>query len=155
MINLLKIESKRESWIEEASQIYEIKISKLVHFKVTPLKGTKLERSDSSFKKIADSDLLLKNINAADFNILFDERGKKIDSIGFSKIFLNFQNSGKKHCNLLIGGPYGTTDELRIKATVVLSLSDLTFNHWIAELVVLEQVYRAFSIIKNLPYHNE
>jgi 23S rRNA (pseudouridine1915-N3)-methyltransferase len=155
MITLLKIESKREPWIDIASKEYEKKISRLVSFNIKGLKGEKLTRTDANLKRSADSDILQKNINKTDLNILFDEHGKRMDSFQFADVFAKFQNSGKKHCNLLIGGPYGVSDDFKKNMQLVVSLSDLTFNHWIAELVILEQVYRAFSIIKNLPYHNE
>jgi 23S rRNA (pseudouridine1915-N3)-methyltransferase len=82
------------------------------------------------------------------YNIALDVLGKKVDSFVFSKLF-----ESNSTVNIYIGGAYGFSDEFLQKCDRVISLSDLTFAHKIANLVLLEQIFRGFCIINNHPYH--
>lgn len=82
-------------------------------------------------------------------NIALDSRGKELDSIGFSEML---HNIGTNSVNFFIGGSYGFTSNFFTK-TKILSLSKLTFSHKIVPLILCEQIYRAFCIINNHPYH--
>jgi 23S rRNA (pseudouridine1915-N3)-methyltransferase len=86
---------------------------------------------------------------------LLDERGKALDSLQWSKQFQQCMNQGVKTLVILIGGAFGVTDTIRSTAKQVWSLSNLVFPHQMVRLIVAEQVYRAFSILNNSPYHHE
>ena len=81
-------------------------------------------------------------------NIFLHPDGKELDSFGFSKIF-EFDSE----INFFIAGAYGFEDEFLKKAHKTISLSKLTFGHKIAKVVLFEQIYRAFTILYNHPYH--
>ncbi len=83
-----------------------------------------------------------------EFNIALDPKGKKIDSFEFAKLLEN-----RNSINFFIGGAYGFEDEFLKECNIVISLSDLTFSHKIAKIVLLEQIFRGFSILNNHPYH--
>ena len=86
------------------------------------------------------------------FNILLDVKSKKIDSIQFSNIIKN--NLDKWIIiNFFIGSSYGFDEQIKDKFNLKISFSDLTFNHQIFRLLLLEQIYRSFTIIKNIKYH--
>lgn len=86
------------------------------------------------------------------FNILLDVKSKKIDSIQFSNIIKN--NLDKSiNINFFIGSSYGFDEQIKDKFNLKISFSDLTFNHQIFRLLLLEQIYRSFTIIKNIKYH--
>jgi 23S rRNA (pseudouridine1915-N3)-methyltransferase len=85
--------------------------------------------------------------------ILFDETGKKHHSVGFSKWLNQLEVSSSQDLNFVIGGSNGHSRLLKEKAMSLISLSDLTFPHGLARLIVLEQFYRAFKIQKNETYH--
>ena len=82
------------------------------------------------------------------YNIALDPNGKKLNSFAFSKICEN-----KQKINFFIGGAYGFEENFLKKCDIVISLSDLTFSHKITKIILSEQIFRAFSIINNHPYH--
>lgn len=153
--SLTHVSSARADWADAAADEYVRKISAFFPVTVDDLKPRKAARDDADFKRKTDSETLLASLKADDHVILFDERGKAVDSRGFAKIVENALGSSKKRTVFLIGGAYGVTDEVKKRAQVSVSLSPLTFNHLLAKTVALEQIYRALTILRGLPYHND
>lgn len=87
--------------------------------------------------------------------VLLDERGKQMRSLQFAKQLENYLNISIKHLCIMVAGSYGAHEDLKQRADLILSLSNMTFSHQIIRPLILEQLYRAFSILKNEPYHNE
>jgi len=151
---LYNLATAKEAWADEAARLYTQKISHFNSFEIQTLKPKKSSRDEAAQKKKEESDLILSSLSSDDYVILFDERGKTFNSIEFSKKIENVLSSSKKRAVFIIGGAYGVTDEVRSRAQLVVTLSPLVMNHILAQTVALEQIYRAFTIIKNLPYHN-
>jgi len=86
---------------------------------------------------------------------LLDERGEEMRSVEFAYWMQKRMNSGVKRMVLVIGGPYGFSDEVYARADARLSLSRMTFSHQIVRAIFAEQIYRAFTILNNEPYHHE
>lgn len=105
-------------------------------------------------QKQKEGELILSKLNATDALILLDERGKQMDSVSFSDYLQKHMNSGIKQLVFVIGGPYGFSKEIYDKARGKLSLSKMTFSHQMVRLFVIEQLYRAFTILRNEPYHH-
>jgi|YNPMSStandDraft_1061717.scaffolds.fasta_scaffold00281_6 23S rRNA (pseudouridine1915-N3)-methyltransferase len=99
-----------------------------------------------------ESKLIEKFVQQSDIVVLLDEKGKSYSSVEFSKQMELWLNSNKKRLVFVIGGPFGISELLKNKY-FTLSLSNMTFNHQLIRLLLLEQIYRAFTIIKGLPYH--
>ena len=135
--------------------IYSEKISHFTKFEIKDLGSVKSSRENPENKVKAESEKLLKYFKLDDFIVLFDERGETPDSVQFAKKLEKIMNSGKKRTLFIIGGAYGVGQDVRSRANVTISLSSMVMNHLVAEIVALEQVYRAFTILKNLPYHNQ
>lgn len=95
-----------------------------------------------------------KRISSSDSVVLLDENGKSFNSIGFSKFLQKNMNSGLKNLVLVIGGPYGFSNEMYQRANGKVSLSEMTFSHQMVRLFLIEQLYRGFTILKNEPYHH-
>lgn len=106
-------------------------------------------------QKVKEGELLLKNIRQSDYVILLDEIGQQRNSMGFSKFLTKKMLSGTKQLVFVIGGPYGFSESIYHRANEKMSLSKMTFSHQMVRLFFVEQLYRAFSIIKNEPYHHE
>ncbi len=85
---------------------------------------------------------------------LLDENGKQMTSVELAHWFEKRMLMGLKELVLVVGGPYGFSASVRSRATGSLSLSQLTFSHQMVRVILLEQVYRAFTIIKGEPYHH-
>ncbi len=98
-----------------------------------------------------EADAILSKISASDFVILLDPLGKKFDSIDFAKFISRTIENNK--ISFLIGGAYGVSYKVKTRANATISLSDLTFSHMLARVILLEQIYRAKSIIAGHPYH--
>ena len=105
-------------------------------------------------QKRKEGELILGKISSSDILVLLDEKGKQFSSVEFSTILQKRMNSGIKCLNLVIGGPYGFSEVIYQRANQTISLSKMTFSHQMVRLFVVEQVYRAFTILRNEPYHH-
>lgn len=122
-------------------------------FKVLP--DIKNSKSLSELQqKQKEGELILKQVEPSDSLFLLDETGKTYSSIGFSEFLNKKMSSGLKTLTFVIGGPYGFSDDVYQRATGKISLSQMTFSHQMVRLFFLEQLYRAFTILKNEPYHH-
>ena len=105
-------------------------------------------------QKKSESFLLLSQFQAGDYVILLDENGKQFTSVEFSENIEKLMASGNKRIVFVIGGPYGFSQEAYAKANAKMSLSPMTFSHQMVRLIFVEQLYRAFTILKGEPYHH-
>lgn len=108
-----------------------------------------------SQQKDKEGEALLKKINPADVLILLDENGKHYTSTEFAFYLQKKMSSGIKQLVFAIGGPYGFSEAVYSKAFGKISLSKMTFSHQMVRLFLMEQMYRAFTILKNEPYHHQ
>lgn len=150
----LHVSSSKEKWCEEASAVYLQKLKHFTAFELLALSSKKLARAESSAKLVLESQEILEFLQPDDFVILFDEKGKSLDSPAFADVVQKTLMSGKKRCVWIIGGAFGVSEDLKKRAQVKLSLAPFVLNHQVAQVVALEQIYRAFTILKGLPYHN-
>lgn len=151
---LYNLATAKEPWADEAARLYTQKINHFTAFEIQTLKPKKSSRDEATVKKKEESELILSSLLPGDFVVLFDERGKSMNSIDFSKRIDAILMSSKKRAVFIIGGAYGVNDEVRARADLQVSFSPMVMNHLLAQTVALEQIYRAFTILKNLPYHN-
>ena len=105
-------------------------------------------------QKEKEGELILSKITATDQLVLLDENGKSFSSVGFSGELQKKMNSGARTLVFVIGGPYGFSDAVYAKAQGKISLSAMTFSHQMVRLFFIEQLYRAFTILRNEPYHH-
>ena len=106
-------------------------------------------------QKKLEAKYLLKHIGKYDYVILLDERGNQYSSTEFAKKLQVFMNRGLKNLLFVAGGPYGFDEDVLSIANEKLSLSKMTFSHQMVRLFFIEQLYRAFTIIRGEQYHNE
>ncbi|MES2485242.1 MAG: 23S rRNA (pseudouridine(1915)-N(3))-methyltransferase RlmH [Bacteroidota bacterium] len=106
-------------------------------------------------QKEKEGELILSKLTATDQLILLDENGKSFSSVSFSDELQKKMNSGVKTLVFVIGGPYGFSEQVYAKAQGKISLSDMTFSHQMVRLFFIEQLYRAFTILRNEPYHHQ
>lgn len=97
---------------------------------------------------------ILKLLKPEDAVILFDERGKDVDSPGLASVLDTYLNEGTKRLVLMIGGAFGVSAEVQARADKTLKLSSLVFPHMLVRLIVAEQLYRAWSIRSGGKYHH-
>ncbi len=121
-------------------------LQRLSHF----VKSEITEIKDGS--KETESKRILEKVNQSNFVCLLDVKGRSISSHELAEKIENWQNRGLKEIAFVIGGAEGVSSEVVEKADFGLSLSLLTFTHEMARVVLLEQLYRAYTIIKGFPY---
>ena len=105
-------------------------------------------------QKSREGDLIMKPVGKSDKLVLLDERGKEYRSVDFASQINKWLNSGS---NLVfaVGGPYGFSKPVYDRSDAMVSLSKMTFSHQMIRLLFVEQLYRAFTILRNEPYHHE
>lgn len=148
------LESQKEDWALEAQALYSEKIKRFSDFEILKIKSPSIARDNKDYKVEEESKLILSKIKPDDYLALFDEGGKLFDSIEFAQNFKRMQESNPKRIIFLIGGAFGVSEEIKKRANQKLSLSKMVMNHHVALSVALEQIYRSFTIIKGIPYHN-
>ncbi len=151
---LFDYKTTKEEWFEQAVLLYSKKISHYAEFDIQSLKTMKHGRDEATLKKEYEESELFKKLTPDDYVILFDENGKTFKSEEFAEQISKAENSGKKRIVYIVGGAYGVTDNIKQRAHVKISLSSMVMNHLVAETVVLEQIYRAYTIKNRIPYHN-
>lgn len=151
---LIVVQSKREEWHKLATETYLQKLKAFHDFEITSIKSSRQGRDDSASKKADESKAILCAIKEGEWIVLLDERGQSFDSVAFAKTLQKWQDTGKNKICFVIGGAFGVTEELAKRAHFKISLSPMVMNHLLAQVVLLEQVYRSFCIHKNIPYHN-
>ena len=95
---------------------------------------------------------ILQLLNQNSFVCLLDVKGRSLSSFDLAREIINWQNRGLKEIAFIIGGAEGVSTAVSEKANYMLSLSFLTFTHEMARVVLLEQLYRGYTIIKGFPY---
>lgn len=155
-ITLLVTGKTEEKYLIEGIDKYLSRLKHYIGFNmivIPELKNTK--NLTEAQQKAKEAELILKQVSNSDLLILLDEKGKKYTSVLFSN-YLNKQMIGSiQHLIFVIGGPYGFDDSVYKRANGSMSLSDMTFSHQMVRLFFVEQLYRAFSILKGEPYHHE
>jgi 23S rRNA (pseudouridine1915-N3)-methyltransferase len=155
-IRLLTIGKTDSKQLEELISIYEKRLSHYVKFEFDIIPDIKNSKNLSEQQqKQKEGELILKQVTPSDFLIVLDENGKQFSSVEFSNLLQKRMNSGIKNLVFVIGGPYGFSDEVYLRANSKISLSKMTFSHQMVRLFVVEQIYRAFTILKNEPYHHD
>ncbi|MES2668360.1 MAG: 23S rRNA (pseudouridine(1915)-N(3))-methyltransferase RlmH [Patescibacteria group bacterium] len=97
---------------------------------------------------------ILRLLKPEDAVVLLDERGKDIDSPGLATMLDSYMNEGTKRLVILIGGAFGVSDAVKERADRTLKLSSLVFPHMLVRLIVVEQLYRAWTIRSGAKYHH-
>lgn len=117
------------------------------------LKNTRNISAES--QKRQEGELLMRQFANGDYVVLLDEKGAEMRSVEFSMWLQKRMNSGVRRLCFVIGGPYGFSKTVYDRADESISLSRMTFSHQIIRAIFAEQLYRAFTIIRNEPYHHE
>ena len=155
-IKLLTIGKTDAKNLQALIETYQNRLKHYINFEIEIIPDIKnVKNLSESQQKEKEGELILKKLSPTDVLILLDEKGKEFRSIEFSKYLQKKMNSGIKQLVIVIGGPYGFSNEVYNKSAGKISLSKMTFSHQMIRLFIVEQLYRAFTILKNEPYHHE
>ena len=142
--------------VEALVAMYTKRINHYVRFAITTIADVRNTRklSEAEQKRL-EGEAILRLINDSDHVALLDEHGAELRSIEFAELMQRRMSSGVKRLVYIIGGPYGFSDAVYQRANSKLSLSKMTYSHQLVRAIFTEQLYRAFTILKNEPYHHE
>ncbi len=151
-LRVIWLGKSRDPWIKQGVAEYSGRIGRYLPFTVDELKDEKDADADEGRRR--EGERLLKHLPANAVLVVMDERGEQMDSRQFAAFIGKQRDSGTPELTFAIGGAYGFSDEIRNRASKLLSLSKMTFTHQMVRPFLLEQIYRAFTIINNEPYHH-
>ena len=154
-IRFLWIGRTQEAYLREGLKIYQQRLQHYAHIVTEEIKPQRRWHSLPEItRKQAETKALQERLLPSEQSILLDEQGQQLDSIGLSRWLKNFHLQSVPQITFVVGGPYGIDCETFPQQTKQLSLSPMTFSHQMVRLILLEQVYRAFTILNGEPYHH-
>lgn len=155
-ICVLSVGKISSPWIMQGLELFESRIKKYIKFSTLIIPDIKNTKSLSKENiKEEEGKAILNNLQSSDFVVLMDERGKEFTSREFAEWIQKQMNSGKKRLVIIIGGPFGFSENVYTRTDFKIALSKMTFTHEMAKLVLTEQIYRSMTILKGEPYHHD
>ncbi len=128
---------------------------RISHYAKIEIKAVKEKKgiADSDRARETEGKLQLESCSKSAFPVVLDPAGRQVSSEQFAELVGDWENQGKQVVSFIIGGPEGLSETVVKRADLVLSLSSMTFTHEMARLLLLEQIYRAYSIKAGTKYH--
>jgi len=154
-ITLINLGATHDGYLKDGIAIFEKRIRHYISFEMVYLSEPRnMKNFPENVQKESEGKIILSSLEKVDHPVLLDVMGKQHDSEAFSKFIQQDMNRGTRHLAFIIGGPYGFSNEVYTAVPEKLSISTMTFSHQIIRLIFLEQLYRAFTIIRGEPYHH-
>ncbi|MGB1112019.1 MAG: 23S rRNA (pseudouridine(1915)-N(3))-methyltransferase RlmH [Schleiferiaceae bacterium] len=155
-IVFLVIGKTSERWIEDGMNVFlkRLKHYQKTEFHVLPdVKGG--GKMTAEALKEAEALVYEKYIESTDTVVLLDENGKEYHSRGFANQIQKWRNAGPKRLVFIVGGAFGFAPSMHARANAQVSMSKMTTSHQLIRVIFLEQLYRAMTILRGEPYHND
>jgi len=156
-INLITVGSLKSSFLEPGIQEFKKRLSRYCNLNIIEISDETVPKnySDKDIEALQalEGERIIKKIPERTYIFALDVNGKPMTSTGFAKSLNNLQVRGYSSFSFIIGGATGLSDFVIQKADYRFSLSHMTFTHQMIRLILLEQIYRAFKINNNEPYH--
>jgi len=153
-IRIIVVDRTRAAFLREGESFYLKRLRRYVHVDWEEIKPTKIAKGkrDEEILK-AEGELLARRISPKDYLVALDRAGDLLDSEELARWLENLSRRAAGGVSFLIGGPLGLSKSLLYSAQKVVSLSRLTLTHEMSRLLLLEQLYRAMTILKGERYH--
>ena len=152
-IEFIFIGKTTEKYLIEGIQVYFKRLQNYIPSDILVLPASAYKTKEKIIED--ESKLIISKFAARDYIVLLDERGKQFTSRKFAAFIEKQMLAGTNRLLFVTGGAFGVSDELKSKVHFTLSASDLTFTHQMIRLLLLEQVYRSMTILKNESYHHD
>jgi 23S rRNA (pseudouridine1915-N3)-methyltransferase len=153
-IELWAVGKTSERYLEDGMAIFEKRLKNYVPVQWHIIPDAKVKSADARVVKKEEGEKILAKLQSDDYLVLLDENGREYTSVELANWMEKRLNQSPRRLIFLIGGAFGFSDAVYARAQEKLSLSKLTFSHQMVRLFLLEQLYRAFTILRNEPYHN-
>lgn len=153
-IKLTVVGKLHEQFAEDWAEHYIKMIGRYCELEVTYLKEEKLVEGKSESEVLRhEGERIIEAVKPGDYLVILDEHGRKFKSLQLARFVEEYLDRSDVTLHFVVGGAIGVPEEIRKFADMRLSLSDMTFPHQLSVVIFLEQLFRALSIIKGLPYH--
>ncbi|BBN14996.1 23S rRNA (pseudouridine1915-N3)-methyltransferase [Marchantia polymorpha subsp. ruderalis] len=153
-IRLVMVRKNFDTGVESVVNNYASKVKRYCSFEDVQIKSNPKNTSDVVAQVEAEGERVLKAISPRDWVILLDERGRDVTSEQLASLIADAGDRGSSALVFCIGGPYGHGSQVRKRANVSIKLSSMVLNHQVATIVLLEQIYRAWTILRGEKYHH-
>jgi len=155
-IVLITIGKTNEKYLIEGINEYNKRLKKYSNFEIIDIPNVKNTKHLSDYEVIKkEGEVILTQLKDTDHVVLLDDKGKAFTSLTFAQKLQQWLIVGRKRLVFIIGGAYGFSESLYERGNEKLSLSNMTFSHQMIRLFFLEQMYRAYTILNNEPYHHK
>jgi 23S rRNA (pseudouridine1915-N3)-methyltransferase len=155
-ITILVVGKTDNGFIYQGVEEYLKRLKRYVRIEVNVIQDIKNSKSLSIEQLIQkEEDSIVQAIGSSNEIILLDERGKEYTSVELSQMIESKMVSGTKDLVFLIGGAYGVSDTVKKRIKAQMAVSKMTYSHQMVRLILVEQLYRAMTIIRGEPYHHE
>ena len=144
-IDVIGVGKLKEDYLKDAQKEYLKRLSRFCKIRIV-----EVEEDSTTLK---EADRIRKAFSKNSYTIALDIQGEKLNSVEFSKFMDKLMIEGKSDLSFIIGGSTGLDETLIKQVDYRFSMSDLTFPHQLARIILLEQVYRAFKLMKGETYH--
>lgn len=152
---LLVVGKTDDKRIEALIEHYVGRLKHYLPFELRVIPDIRKGKLNEEQQRLEEGRELLRHVQPGDQLWLFDERGEQYTSRGWAQRLEQVMISGQRRLILIIGGPYGFSQEVYQRAQGLVSLSKMTFSHQMVRLFALEQLYRAQTILRGEPYHHD
>ena len=154
-ICLFVVGKTNHSYLNDGIEEYRKRIGRYCPFEIQYIADARTSKSLSQEQqKVAEGNNILATLERSDYVVLLDEHGRERTSVEFSAFIAKKMQTVPRRLVFCIGGPYGFSAEVHSRANEEISLSKMTFPHDLIRLIFTEQLYRAFTILNNEPYHH-
>lgn len=155
-IKLIVVGKTDEKYLQQGIDVYVSRLKHYVNFEMVVIPALKDQKGASPDEvKEREASLLLRQLEKCDRVVLLDEHGEQHTSVDFAQYIQKQMNAGVRNLAFVVGGAFGFASSVYAAASGKVSLSKMTFNHQMVRLFFVEQLYRAFTILRHEPYHNE
>ncbi|MBL1142069.1 MAG: 23S rRNA (pseudouridine(1915)-N(3))-methyltransferase RlmH [Proteobacteria bacterium] len=154
-IDLIAVGKRMPTWIESGFKEYAKRLPKSINFKLIEINPAIRSKNNSADNyKQKEEENIKATLSPDSLIIALDEHGKSVNSQSLANQ-LQIWNDENRHISLIIGGADGLSETIKNKANQLWSLSEMTLPHGLARVMIVEQIYRAWTITQNHPYHRE
>ena len=149
-VNIIAVGKIKENYFTDAIKEYSKRLQRFCDFKIIEVNEASVIENIEKKKEIEGEALLS---NAKGFIVSLERQGKQMSSEKFAQVIDEKMSSGYNEISFIIGGSNGISEKVKKSSNLLLSFGEFTYPHQMFRVVLCEQIYRAFTILSNLPYH--
>ena len=153
-IHLIFVGKTREPYLREGIEDFLVRLRRYLPVEIKTVRSEKLTRDDQAVRVVSkESERVASAVPSNSHLVVLDRSGRQMSSLSLSQWWKRLETQGCRKLCFAVGGVLGFSDELLSQAQTLLSLSKMTFTHEMSRLILLEQLYRACTIMRGEKYH--